>query len=186
MTLEQQQQLFTEFVANMKAVMLKKGNDYSNQDRLSNFKIAANLIGKSPEEVCLTLIAIKVARLGVLLKSDTKPENESIEDSIVDLANYNFLLSAIRNENDGKPKYKIGDVVCGKGGRVDNFPMIITSVPITKDLRYTMHCVSGTSIIAAMEDDLNPSPLQSKKQSESSKHFINCYSKETCGIPPID
>jgi len=47
----------------------------------------------------LNLIATKVARLGVLLNSDKKPNNESIEDSVLDLANYSVLLSMIINEN---------------------------------------------------------------------------------------
>jgi hypothetical protein len=45
--------------------------------------------------IVLNLIATKVARLGVLLNSNDKPKNESINDSIMDLANYAMLLAMI-------------------------------------------------------------------------------------------
>ena len=86
MNIEKQTELFTHFTTQMSEIMLKKGNDYSNVDRLSNFKLAGNICGISPEKNCLSLIATKVARLGVLLENKI-PNNESIEDSIIDLAN---------------------------------------------------------------------------------------------------
>ena len=79
----------------MKEILFKKGNDYANTDRLSNFKLAGAICGLTAERNCLTLIATKVARLGVLLNTENKPNNESIQDSIVDLANYSVLLSMI-------------------------------------------------------------------------------------------
>lgn len=95
MNLEQQEIFFDKMVSDMKSVMFKKGQDYSNKDRLSNFKLAGSICGLTPELNALSLIATKVARLGVLLKSDSKPNNESIQDSILDLANYSVLLSMI-------------------------------------------------------------------------------------------
>jgi hypothetical protein len=50
------------------------------------------------EQNCLSLIATKVARLGVLLKSNKPAENESISDSLLDLANYAVLLDQIRKD----------------------------------------------------------------------------------------
>ena len=96
MNLEQQEQYFEKMVSEMRSIMFKKGNDYSNiKDRLSNFKLAGSICGLTPELNALSLIATKVARLGVLLKSESKPNNESIQDSILDLANYSVLLSMI-------------------------------------------------------------------------------------------
>lgn len=84
----------------MRSVLLKKGNDYANADRLSNFKLAGNICGISPEMNCLSLIATKVARLGVLLSNeDRQPNNESIKDSVLDLANYAVLLDMIISDN---------------------------------------------------------------------------------------
>lgn len=100
MTKENQQKHFTEITEQMKGVLLSKGNDYANADRLSNFKLAGTICGLTPELNCLSLIATKVARLGVLLNTESKPNNESIEDSILDLANYTLLLSMIIKDKD--------------------------------------------------------------------------------------
>lgn len=97
MTLEQQEKEFDAFVAKMKETMFKKGNDYAGtDDRLRNFKVAGACAGSTAEQNCLQLIATKVARLGQLLNSSKAPENESIEDSLLDLANYSFLLHCIK------------------------------------------------------------------------------------------
>jgi len=95
MNLETQQKNFLEITEQMKSIMFAKGNDYANEDRLSNFKLAGNISGLTPELNCLSLIATKVARLGVLLKNDKTPNNESIHDSLLDLANYTILLTMI-------------------------------------------------------------------------------------------
>lgn len=104
MNLTEQQDYFTKFVDEMATTLFKKGNDYSNEDRLSNFKLAGSIIGVSAPLNCLNLIATKVARLGVLLNTKDKPNNESISDSILDLANYSVLLSMLINEDENKKK----------------------------------------------------------------------------------
>lgn len=82
----------------MKQTLVKKGNDYSKEDRLSNFKEVGAISGTSAELACLTLIATKVSRLGTLLRKGGIPNNESIEDSAIDLANYAVILHAIISE----------------------------------------------------------------------------------------
>lgn len=81
--------------AKLMGICCKKGNDYANQDRLSNFKIAGGMIGVKPEQNCLSLVATKVARLSVLLEGVSSPENEPILDSVDDLIIYSILLSLI-------------------------------------------------------------------------------------------
>lgn len=100
MNIEQQQNHLHSFCKQMEAVIIKKGDDYANSDRLSNFKLAGNICGLTPEQNCLSLIATKVARLGVLLQGK-EPNNESVQDSILDLANYAALLSMILAEKAG-------------------------------------------------------------------------------------
>ena len=95
MTQEEQIKHFEYITTQMKETLFKKGNDYSNEDRLSNFKLAGAICGLKAEQNCLSLIATKVARLGVLLNSDKEPNNESVQDSVLDLANYSILLSMI-------------------------------------------------------------------------------------------
>lgn len=97
MTKEQQIKFFEEFSAKQKETLLKKGDDYANDDRLSNFKSVAQITKLKPETVALVLMGVKVARLGELL-SGKEPKNESISDSILDLANYAALLGMIVNE----------------------------------------------------------------------------------------
>lgn len=98
MTHKQQSKLLGEFYAEKKNILKLKGEDYANEDVLSNFKTAGANIGISPELQCLSLIATKVARLGNLI-SGKKPNNESVSDSILDLSNYTDLLYCLVNEN---------------------------------------------------------------------------------------
>lgn len=103
MTREQQQKIIKECFEQRMEIMRKKGEDYSNgQDVLSNFKGAGANIGLTAGMQILSLIATKVARLGVLLNSGKVPENESIDDSIKDLANYTDLLYCAVNEGKAK------------------------------------------------------------------------------------
>lgn len=109
MTRENQSKLLGEFYAEKKNVMKLKGEDYANEDVLSNFKTAGGNCGISSELQCLSLIATKVARLGNLLSGKT-PNNESISDSILDLSNYTDLLYCLVNEEleteNNEPKTK--------------------------------------------------------------------------------
>lgn len=100
MTLEQQQHHFERMINKMAEIMMSKGDDYANTklDVLSNFKLAGAISGISAEVNCLSLIATKVARLGNLLNSKEKPNNESIRDSVLDLANYAILLDMLLSE----------------------------------------------------------------------------------------
>jgi len=95
MTKEDQEKHFNQMTEQMRTILLSKGDDYANTDRLSNFKLAGSISGLNAELNCLSLISTKVARLGVLLNSDKTPNNESVLDSVLDLANYSILLSMI-------------------------------------------------------------------------------------------
>ena len=97
MNLQEQQKQFELIIEEVKQTMFKKGNDYANEDRLSNFKLAGSIVGLSAQQNCLSLISTKVARLGVLLKG-SEPNNESIEDSMLDLTCYSILLKMIQSE----------------------------------------------------------------------------------------
>lgn len=97
MNKQQQVDAFNALVEKATEILLKKGDDYANTDRLSNFKDAGKITGISTQQHCLALIATKVARLGNLYKGVT-PNNESIQDSILDLFNYSALLYMIETE----------------------------------------------------------------------------------------
>lgn len=95
MNKEQQVQHFRTMADKMEEIIIAKWDDYSWADRLSNFKKVWAMCGLSPELVSLVMVATKVARLWTLLNSPESPRNESIQDSIIDLANYSCLLSMV-------------------------------------------------------------------------------------------
>lgn len=80
----------------------KKREDYSKStDVLSSFKEASMYsIGRfTPSEICAALICVKVARIRNLeAKKDQKAIFESLEDSILDLHVYDFLLFCLEME----------------------------------------------------------------------------------------
>ena len=84
-------------------ILGRKGHDYAGEDVLSNFRLAgmiANQGTNNPDAInCLNLIGTKVARLGQLLSSGKTAQNESINDSVVDLCNYSALLYLILKIN---------------------------------------------------------------------------------------
>ena len=98
MTKKEQDQHFKEFTERMKEILDRKGDDYSGKDRLSVFKTTAQICHTTAEMVVLDKIVTKVARLGTLFTSSKAPNNKSIEDNIVDLANYVILLYQVNKD----------------------------------------------------------------------------------------
>lgn len=97
MTKEKQIEHFEKLCEDLKKILLSKGDDYAGEDRLSNFKFAGAIVGIGARKQCLSMIAVKVARLGNLLDSK-QPNNESVQDSILDLIAYGFLLDMIDSD----------------------------------------------------------------------------------------
>ena len=96
------QNVLTSFQDKQVKVLSSKGGDYAKEDLLSNFKEVAATVGITPAQVALTLICVKTSRLGTLLANLDEPNNESIIDSVLDLANYSFLLHVLVDENNAK------------------------------------------------------------------------------------
>lgn len=99
LTAEQRDLLLTELFAIQREILSKKGYDYAGEDILSNFRLAGMIVNqgtRNPDAVnCLNLIGTKVARLGQLLSSGKHAQNESVQDSVIDLCNYASLLYLI-------------------------------------------------------------------------------------------
>lgn len=99
LTAEHRTILLDELFSLQKGIMDKKGYDYAGEDVLSNFRLAGMIVNqgvRNPDAVnCLNLIGTKIARLGQLLSSNKSAQNESIQDSIIDLCNYSALLYMI-------------------------------------------------------------------------------------------
>ena len=103
MTIDQQEQQFETYISRCKDMMLRKGSDYANADRLSSFKLSGAIIGQSAEQSCLNHIATKVSRLGQLIGSGKTAQNESLADTVLDLTCYSILLNMILNEKEHSP-----------------------------------------------------------------------------------
>lgn len=103
----QQEQIFDKLTKLKREILLSKGDDYANLDRLSNFKLAGAVTGMDAKKNCLALIGTKVARLGNLLHGK-EPKNEAVIDSVLDLSNYADLLYMILvEEQEMEPKPSI-------------------------------------------------------------------------------
>lgn len=84
-------------------IIVRKGHDYAADDNLfSNFEFTGYVLDiavrrgiRGRDLSCLCLMMTKIARLLELL-GGKEPNNESIEDTALDLANYAILLAAMR------------------------------------------------------------------------------------------
>ena len=95
---EQQIKLIKELDNKALSILESKGNDYANDDVLSNFKRlssvvkALNLSLNTPVGYSLFMVLLKIDRINNLVSSGKTPSNESVEDSYQDGINY-FKLS---------------------------------------------------------------------------------------------
>jgi hypothetical protein len=78
----------------MQEIVESKAHDYAKDTNVfSNFEFAADVAGVTVEQEFMVMIGTKVARLRELM-GGKKPNNESLEDSLLDLANYAALMVA--------------------------------------------------------------------------------------------
>ena len=96
MTKQEQLQFARDKFIDILELLETKGDDYANDDRLSNFKESACLLNTTAFKVCLNQIAIKISRIVNLI--DREARNESLEDSINDLFTYSLLLLMINKD----------------------------------------------------------------------------------------
>lgn len=83
---------FIELLDKMREIHLRKNQDYAtNSNPFNNFEFSSRIIkefNNDIDKVFVTLIATKLARLATLLNRGGIPQNESIEDSFLDLTVY--------------------------------------------------------------------------------------------------
>jgi hypothetical protein len=110
MNLKQRQQYTINFLIRVQETLDKKGNDYASiQDPFSNFKNSSQLLKIPVEKVFLNEITKKISRIVELLEKEAK--NESIMDSVLDIAGYTCLLD---NYLRGVADDKIGNQEAGQ------------------------------------------------------------------------
>ena len=87
------------------ALMTGKSHDYADEDALSNFK-RLNILCKtldidtrrSPGDCARFLVMLKIDRWHNLLRKKVAPASESVQDTMMDLANYIDLAEACDTE----------------------------------------------------------------------------------------
>jgi hypothetical protein len=86
---------FDSLLKKMSEIHDKKNSDYANDSNpYSNFEFASSFSQVPLYKVYLVLIGVKVARLHELLGKDKQPKNESIDDTLLDLATYTAIMSS--------------------------------------------------------------------------------------------
>lgn len=97
---------FIELLEQSKAIHLRKNQDYANESNpFSNFERSAELVRwftTSTDRVFIALIGTKLARIAEL--SDGRiPNNESLDDSFLDLVTYCALwASYVKRQRNNK------------------------------------------------------------------------------------
>jgi hypothetical protein len=100
---------FLELLEKMKAIHALKNEDYSSGGNYQNFERSGHIaswFSNDDDKSFAVLVGTKLARLANLLSKDTDPNNESIEDSFLDLTTYCALWSCYyqsrkaRNDDD--------------------------------------------------------------------------------------
>lgn len=94
---------FDAVLQQMEAVHDAKNEDYaSGSNPYSNFEGSAAISGQSVDKVFQTMIGIKMERLKQLVGTGKVPNHESVDDSILDLANYAALWLSYRRKKAGE------------------------------------------------------------------------------------
>lgn len=84
---------FEETLWDMFNIMEVKNADYANSsDPFMNFRMVENLDITSLEKWILVRMSDKMSRIANLIDTDAKVKDESIVDTLLDLANYSIIL----------------------------------------------------------------------------------------------
>jgi len=82
-----------------------KSHDYATDGNVySNFEAAARFAHVTVDQVFEVLLGVKYARLWNLIQSGKTPNHESLDDTLIDIANYQIIRLAYRRDHikDGK------------------------------------------------------------------------------------
>lgn len=87
--------LHQDFCARGLELMKKKNHDYSSDHPLQNFMVAESRGTCSAENGIINRIDDKLSRLVSVIKKGAKVQDESLQDTIIDVINYSVLLAAV-------------------------------------------------------------------------------------------
>jgi len=89
-------------LADMAALVESKAADYAdNENVYSNFEGAARISGVTVDVVFNVMVGIKMERLRQLMSGKT-PNHESLEDTLMDAANYLALWQGYRRQKEAQ------------------------------------------------------------------------------------
>ena len=92
------------------AISDSKRHDYASEDDpFLNFRQVADVSGLSIDQVFLVWVATKVVRLGQLIGGGKEPNNESVDDNILDLINYPALWRGMRIQDADNDYHRINE-----------------------------------------------------------------------------
>ena len=99
MTATEFERIFEEQVERSRIVLVNKAKEYATEDRLHNFKVAAALEGKTPEQALAGMMAKHTVSVYDMAESGQPYPIELWQEKITDHINYLFLLNAIVRES---------------------------------------------------------------------------------------
>lgn len=103
--------LVKELLEKIQKIHDSKNEDYTSLGYYENFTRSAEIASwfkNDEDKPFVILIATKLARLATLLSSEKKPNNESIDDSFLDLCTYCILWATFHQSkyyNYNVPEY---------------------------------------------------------------------------------
>lgn len=101
MTATEFERIFEEQVERSRIVLVNKASEYATEDRLHNFRVAAALEGKTPEQALAGMMAKHTVSVYDMAESGLAYPIDLWQEKITDHINYLFLLNAIVRE--GRP-----------------------------------------------------------------------------------
>lgn len=106
MTREELLQIHRDLCSRSCDLMKKKSEDYATgDDPFANFKRGEILGFATSEEGLMLRVVDKISRISTFLKrGQLNVENESVEDSIMDIINYMVLLQGMLVDKNNKRK----------------------------------------------------------------------------------
>ena len=99
MTATEFERIFEEQVELSRIVLVNKASEYATEDRLHNFKVAAALEGKTPEQALAGMMAKHTVSVYDMAESGLAYPIDLWQEKITDHINYLFLLNAIVRES---------------------------------------------------------------------------------------
>ena len=95
--------IFEYQMGKVESTLVKKGDEYANEDRLHNFRVAATMQGTSLKQALAGMMAKHTASVYDMCASDEEFDLEKWDEKITDHINYLFLLAAVVRDTTDVP-----------------------------------------------------------------------------------